>query len=61
MGKANHLKPIHTGGTSQHHDTPEAGKENWPHAWTFKGHRTGETMATNPELTDRTPGFSRGR
>jgi hypothetical protein len=38
-----------------------SGKENWPRTWTFNGHRAGEMMATNLELTGRTPGFSRGR
>ncbi len=60
MGKANHLKPIHTGGTDSI-TTRREPAENKPATRTVNGRRTGETMAANLELTDRTPGFFRGR
>ena len=60
MGKANHLKPIHTGGTACIKTRREPAKNKtshpdhqWPQDW--------KTMAANQELTDRTPVFSRGR
>ena len=57
MGKANHLKPIHTGGTTSI-TTRRTPAENRPPARTANGHRAGETMTANPELTGRTPVFS---
>ena len=57
MGKANHLKPIHTGGTTSI-TTLRTPAENGPPAPTANGHRAGETMTANPELTGRTPVFS---
>jgi hypothetical protein len=60
MGKANHLKPIHTGGTTsittRHKPARELAANLDP-----DGRETGETMAANLELTDRTPAFFRGR
>ena len=61
MGKANHLKPIHTGGTASITTRRDAGQRTRPATRTINGRRTGETMAANLELTDRTPVFFRGR
>jgi hypothetical protein len=58
MGKANHLKPIHTGGTTHITTRRKPAGELATHL-DLNGHRPGETMATNLELTGRTPGFSR--
>jgi hypothetical protein len=60
MGKANHLKPIHTGGTTSI-TTRREPAENKPSTSTADGRRTGILMAANLELTDRTPVFFRGR
>ena len=60
MGKANHLKPIHTGGTTSI-TTRRMPAENMATDPDFNGRRTGETMTANLELTDRTPVFFRGR
>ncbi len=60
MGKANHLKPIHTGGTTSITTRREPAENKTSHP-TVNGRRTGETMAANLELTDRTPVFFRGR
>ena len=60
MGKANHLKPTHTGGTTCITTRREPAREQAMHP-AINGRRTGETMAANLELTDRTPVFFRGR
>ena len=60
MGKANHLKPIHTGGTLSITTRREPARTR-PATRTVNGRRTGEMMAANLELTDRTPVFFRGR
>ena len=60
MGKANHLKPIHTGGTTSITTRREPAENKASHL-DLNGRRTGETMAANLELTDRTPVFFRGR
>ena len=60
MGKANHLKPIHTGGTTSI-TTRRTPAENMASNLDLNGRRTGETMAANRELTGRTPAFFRGR
>ena len=60
MGKANHLKPIHTGGTTSINDTPDTGREQHSYK-TPDGRGTGILMAANLELTGRTPAFFRGR
>ena len=57
MGKANHLKPIHTGGTTSI-TTRRTPAGNRPPARTANGHMAGETMTANPELTGRPPVFS---
>ena len=41
MGKANHLKPTHPGGTTQHQDTPHAGEINIPGPWPQTGNSDG--------------------
>ena len=55
-GKANHLKPIHSGGTASI-TTRRTPAENKPSTRTADGHRTGILMAANLELTGRTPAF----
>jgi hypothetical protein len=60
MGKANRLKPIHTGRTTSI-TTRRTPAENKPPTWTADGRRTGILMAANLELTGRTPAFFRGR
>jgi hypothetical protein len=49
MGKTNHLKPIHTGGTACITTRREPAREQATQ--TINGRRTGETMAANLELT----------
>ena len=62
MGKADpDLEPIHTGGTAEHDETPDAAENTWPATWTADGRKTGIPMAANLELTGRTPAFFRGR
>jgi hypothetical protein len=60
MGKANHLKPIHTGGTTSI-TTRRTPAENKASHLDRRWRRTGILMAANLELTDRTPAFFRGR
>ena len=60
MGKANHLKPIHTGGTTSI-TTRREPAENKTATRTGDGRTTGILMAANLELTGRTPVFFRGR
>jgi hypothetical protein len=60
MGKAKHLKPTHTGGTTSITTRRKPAREQTEHLDNH-GRRPGETMATNLELTGRTPAFSRGR
>jgi hypothetical protein len=60
MGKANHLKPIHTGGTT-HITTRRTPAKNKTATRTADGRETGILMAANLELTDRTPVLFRGR
>ena len=56
MGKANHLKPIHTGGTTSITTRRKPTRELAGHQ-TFNGCRTGNLMVANLELTDRRPVF----
>jgi hypothetical protein len=60
MGKAKHLKSTHTEGTTHITTRRKPARELTAHL-DHHGHRAGETMATNLELTGRTPAFSRGR
>jgi hypothetical protein len=60
MGKANHLKPIHTGGITSI-TTRRTAAENRPPTRTADGRGTGILMAANLELTGRTTAFFRGR
>jgi hypothetical protein len=55
MGKANQPQPHPHRRDHPHHDAPNVVKGNWLHTWTIIDDRTGETMATNLELTGRTP------
>jgi len=60
MGKANHLKPIHTEGTTSI-TTRRESAENKTATRAGDSRRTGILMAANLELTGRTPVFFRGR
>jgi hypothetical protein len=60
MGKANHPRPIHTGGTTSI-TTRRAPAENKTDTPATDGRGTGILMAANLELTGRTPAFFRGR
>jgi hypothetical protein len=55
-GKANHLEPIHTGGTTSI-TTRRTPAENKTATRVGDGSRTGILMAAKPELTGRTPAF----
>ena len=57
MGKANHPKPIHTGGTDSITTHTASRQRTKPANPAINGRTTGETMAANQELTDRTPVF----
>jgi hypothetical protein len=61
MGKSNHLRPIHTGGTTSITTRRTPAENTWPATRTADGRGTGILMAANLELTDRTPAFFRGR
>ena len=59
--RAEHLKPIHTGGTTSITTRRTPAENTWPATWTADGRGTGILMAANLELTGRTPVFFRGR